>query len=463
MRPGLILLAGLWSLPEAAAQDVRRIYQEYCASCHGQNLQGGLGGSLVDGSWRHGADDDNVARVIRDGAVENGMPGFGGVLSEAQTRSLVVYIREMAAQAAERQTIFNRPTPAAVVRSEVHAYRLEPVAEGLEIPWSLAFLPDGRLLVTERDGRLRVVEHGRLHRAPVAGTPAVWAQGQGGLLAVAPHPDYATNGWIYLAYSDPGPGGTAMTAIVRGRIRDGRWTEQQDIFRAPHALYRRGGVHFGCRLVFQDGYLFFTIGDRGAQNEAQDLSRPNGKVHRVHDDGRVPADNPFVRTAGALPTIWTYGNRNPQGLALHPATGELWETEHGPRGGDELNVIRPGRNYGWPVITHGMNYNGTPITALTAQEGMEQPVLHWTPSIAVGDMVFYPGEAFPRWKHHLFVTTLAPEELRRLVIKDGRVTHEEVIFKGIGRVRAIIAGPDGSLYLGLEGPGRIVRLVPAEP
>ncbi|HRI82251.1 MAG TPA: PQQ-dependent sugar dehydrogenase, partial [Opitutaceae bacterium] len=268
MRPGLILLAGLWSLPEAAAQDVRRIYQEYCASCHGQNLQGGLGGSLVDGSWRHGADDDNVARVIRDGVVENGMPGFGDMLSEAQTRALVVYIREMAAQAAERQTSYNRPTPAAVVRSDVHAYRLETVAEGLEIPWSLAFLPDGRLLVTERDGRLRVIEHGRLQRAPVAGTPAVWAQGQGGLLAVAPHPDYEANGWIYLAYSDPGPGGTAMTAIVRGRIRDGRWTDQEDVFRAPHALYRRGGVHFGCRLVFQDGYLFFTIGDRGAQNEA---------------------------------------------------------------------------------------------------------------------------------------------------------------------------------------------------
>ncbi len=463
MRPGLILLAGLWSLPEAAAQDVRRIYQEYCASCHGQNLQGGLGGSLVDGSWRHGADDDNVARVIRDGVVENGMPGFGDMLSEAQTRALVVYIREMAAQAAERQTSYNRPTPAAVVRSELHAYRLETVAEGLEIPWSLAFLPDGRLLVTERAGRLRVIEHGRLHRAPVADTPAVWAQGQGGLLAVAPHPEHAANGWIYLAYSDPGPAGTAMTAIVRGRIRDGRWTDQQEVFRAPPSLYKRGGVHFGCRLVFQDGYLFFTIGDRGAQNEAQDLTQPNGKVHRVHDDGRVPADNPFVRTPGALPTIWTYGNRNPQGLALHPATGELWETEHGPRGGDELNLIRPGRNYGWPVITHGMNYNGTPITALTAKEGMEQPVLHWTPSIAVGDMVFYPGEAFPRWKHHLFVTTLAPEELRRLVIEDGRVTHEEVIFKGIGRVRAITAGPDGSLYLGLEGPGRIVRLVPAEP
>jgi glucose/arabinose dehydrogenase len=462
LRPALVTLLTLLFVAQAAAQEVRRIYREQCASCHGQNLEGGLGGSLVDGVWRHGADDESVARVIREGVVENGMPGYGAVLDEAQTRSLVVYIREMATQAAERQTDFNRPLPEAVVRSEVHAYRLETVAEGLEIPWSLAFLPNGWLLVTERAGRLRMIENGRLQSAPVTSTPTVWAQGQGGLLAVAPHPDHATNGWIYLAYSDVGPGGTAMTAIVRGRIRDGRWTDQQDIFRAPQALYKRGGVHFGCRLVFQDGYLFFTIGDRGAQNEAQDLGRPNGKVHRIHDDGRVPADNPLVRTRGAWPTIWSYGNRNPQGLALHPATGELWETEHGPRGGDELNVIRPGRNYGWPVITHGMNYNGTPITAFTAKEGMEQPVLHWTPSIAVGDMAFYTGAAFSQWQNNLFVTTLAPEELRRLVIEDGRVTHQEVIFKGIGRVRAIAEGPDGYLYIGLESPGRVVRLVPAE-
>jgi glucose/arabinose dehydrogenase len=453
----LLLLA--WPLP---AQDVRRIYQEYCASCHGPNLEGGLGGNLTDDTWKHGADDASLARVIRDGVVDNGMPGFGTMLDDPAVRALVVYIREMGTRAAERQTDFNRPTPDTVTRSEAHAYRLETVADGLEVPWSLAFLSDGRLLVTERAGRLRVIENGRLNSAPVAGTPAVWARGQGGLLAVAPHPEHATNGWIYLAYSEAGPDGTAMTVIVRGRIRENRWTDQQDIFRAPPALYKRGGVHFGCRLVFQGDYLFFTIGERGAQDDAQDLGRPNGKVHRVHADGRVPADNPFVETPGALPTIWTYGNRNPQGLALEPATGRLWETEHGPRGGDELNRIERGRNYGWPVITHGMNYNGTPITGLTAKAGLEQPVLHWTPSIAVGDMAFYAGEKFPRWQGNLFVTALAAEEVRRLVLAGGQVAHQEVLFKGIGRVRAITTGPDGFLYVGLEGPGRVVRLVPAE-
>ncbi len=454
---------GLMMACSLPAQEVRRIYQEHCASCHGVRLEGGLGGSLVDGVWVHGSDDESITRAIRAGLPEAGMPGFGAVLDAAQTRALVVYIREMSTQAEARGADFSRPTPASVTRSEAHAYRLEEVATGLEVPWSIAFLPDGRMLVTERAGRLRVVESGHPESLEVAGTPEVWARGQGGLLAVGVHPEYETKGWIYLAFSDPGAGGTAMTAIVRGRLREGRWGEQEEIYRAPAGLYKRGGVHFGCRLVFHDGYLFFTLGERGAPQDAQDLSRPNGKVHRIHDDGRVPADNPFVQTRGALPTIWTYGNRNPQGLALQPGTALLWETEHGPRGGDELNLIHPGRNYGWPVITHGMNYDGTPITGLTAREGMEQPVLHWTPSIAVGDMAFYAGDRFPRWQGNLFVTALAAEELRRLVMTDGRVTHQEVIFKGIGRVRSIAVGPDGYLYLGLESPGRVVRLVPAEP
>ncbi|MFM1851300.1 MAG: hypothetical protein RIS54_984 [Verrucomicrobiota bacterium] len=443
-------------------QDVRELYQTYCANCHGARLEGGLGGNLVDDTWKHGADDDSLTRVIREGVVDAGMPAFGATLDEAQVRGLVVYLREMGARAAAAQTEFSRPTPETVTTSEVQRFRLEVVTDRLEIPWSLAFLPDGRLLVTERAGRLRVITDDRLEPEPITGTPKVWAQSQGGLMAVAVHPENATNGWIYLAFSDPGSGASAMTAIVRGRIRDGRWVDQEDVFRIPAPYYKRGGVHFGCRMVLHDGYLFFTHGERGTATDAQDLSRPNGKVHRVHDDGRVPADNPFVGRGDAFATIWTYGNRNPQGLALEPATGRLWETEHGPRGGDELNVIEPGRNYGWPVITYGMNYNGTPITGETAREGMEQPVVHWTPSIAVGDIAFYLGDAFPSWKGNLFVTALAAEELRRLVIVDGRVTHQEVLFKGIGRVRSVVTGPDGALYLGLEGPGRVVRLVPAE-
>jgi aldose sugar dehydrogenase len=459
----LVLVAGLMGWSSAIqAKDVRQLYQESCAACHGEQMQGGLGSNLVDDLWKHGADDENIARVIRDGAAENGMPGFGSTLDPAQVRALVVYIREMGAQAERSQRVFNQPSTTTVSRVEEHAFRLEVITDQLEVPWSMAFLPNGNMLVTEREGRLRVIENGVLQANPVTGTPEVWAKGQGGLLAVAVHPEYATNGWIYLAYSDPGRDGTAMTAIVRGRLQNVKWTDQQDVFRVPAALYKRGGVHFGCRLVFHDGYLYFTHGERGSSEDAQNLTRPNGKVHRIHDDGRVPTDNPFVGQRGAFPTIWTYGNRNPQGLALRPGTDELWETEHGPRGGDELNVIRPGRNYGWPIITYGMNYNGTPITGLTAKEGMEQPVIHWTPSIAVGDMAFYDGTAFPRWAGNLLVTSLAAQELRRLVIEDGHVTHQEIIFKGIGRVRSVTVGPDGFVYLGLEAPGRIVRLVPAE-
>jgi glucose/arabinose dehydrogenase len=336
------------------------------------------------------------------------------------------------------------------------------VAENLETPWSLAFLPDGRMLVTEKAGRLRVVEDGQLVPEPVSGVPAVWAEGQGGLLDVAVHPRYADNGWIYLSFSDPGENGSAMTAVVRGRLRDGRFVDQETVYRAAPELYRRGPVHFGSRFVFDGGYLFFSIGERGQQTDAQDLSRPNGKVHRIHDDGRIPSDNPFVTRKDALPSIWSYGHRNPQGLARHPVTGELWDAEHGPRGGDELNLVEPGLNYGWPVITYGMNYDGTPMTDRTAQPGMEQPVTYWVPSIAVCAIDFYAGDRFPEWKHDLFVGALAQQELRRLVIENGEVTHQEVLFKNIGRVRDVVAGPDGYIYVAFNDPGRIARLVPAD-
>jgi glucose/arabinose dehydrogenase len=337
------------------------------------------------------------------------------------------------------------------------------VVEGVETPWSVAFLPDGRMLVTEKAGRLRIVDKGKLLPAPVSGTPTVWSKGQGGLLDVAVHPDYAKNGWIYLSYSDPGPDGSAMTAIVRGKLRDGQWVEQQQIYKAPVELYRTGDVHFGSRFVFDGkGHLFFSIGERGRGPDAQDVSRPNGKVHRINEDGTIPKDNPFVGKDGALATIWTYGNRNPQGLAQHPATGELWEAEHGPRGGDELNRLQPGRNYGWPVITYGMNYNGTPMTDETARQGMEQPVTYWTPSIAICAIDFYRGKAFPQWKDNLFVGALAFQEVRRLVLENGKVTHQEVLFKNVGRVRDVVSGPDGSIYVAFNQPDRIARIAPAK-
>jgi glucose/arabinose dehydrogenase len=465
-----LLLSASLALPwiscgyAAENREISRLYSENCAGCHGANLEGGQTDSLLDDTWKHPSDDESLSKIIREGFEQNGMPPMKGLLSEPEIRAMVVFMREKRQQAALKKTSFPKPEIGDTVETKKHKFHLETFLDGLATPWSMAWMPDGRILVTELPGSLRVVQSGKLLPQPIAGTPRVRAQGQGGLMEVALHPGYATNQWVYLAYSDPGSNDegkdVGMTAIVRGRIKDGRWTDEQTVFRAPMWTYKRGGVHFGCRLVFQNGYLFFPIGERGDKDNAQDLTRPNGKVHRIFDDGRIPPDNPFVGRSNAFATIWTYGNRNPQGLVPHPVTGELWETEHGPRGGDELNLIQKGRNYGWPIITYGMNYNGTPITDMTRKEGLEQPIIHWTPSIAVCGIDFYTGDKFPRWKHDLFVTGLAPEELRRLSIKDHAVTEQEIIFKNIGRVRDVATGPDGLLYVILNKPDKIVRMVP---
>jgi glucose/arabinose dehydrogenase len=316
------------------------------------------------------------------------------------------------------------------------------------------------MLVTELPGHLRVVEKGNA-APPVADTPGVRVDGQGGLLSVALHPGYPTNGWIYLSFSDRSADGNGLTAVVRGRLKENSWTDQETIFRAPEKFYRGGGIHFGSRFAFDDvGHLFFTMGERGQKQDAQDITRPNGKVHRVFDDGRIPPDNPFVNTSNAIPSIWSFGHRNPQGLTRHPVTGEIWEAEHGPRGGDEVNWIRPGLNYGWPLICWGMDYDGSPISAFTAKEGLEQPVTYWTPSLAVGAISFYSGDKFPRWKNNLFVTSLAAQELRRLVTDGHKVVSQEILFKNIGRLRDAANGPDGLLYLALNDPGKIIRLEP---
>ncbi len=470
-----LILALATALPSAApAQELSRnaqeLYVQLCAACHGRNLEGGSGGSLLEGGWFNAAGDDTqLEKIITQGLPEAGMPGFGDALDAPRVRALAVYLRERFVRAQERGTTFHRPAENVTVRSEAAAFRTETVVEGLNIPWSLAFLPGtSDMLIAERDGRLLLVRDGKLQPEPIAGTPRVVARGQGGLMVVQPHPDYAApgNGWLYLAFSDPGPGDTTMTAIVRGRIRDGRWTDEQQIYRAAPEHYTRAGHHFGVRLVFDQGYLFFGIGDRGQQHEAQDLGRPNGKMHRIHDDGRIPDDNPFVGRPGALPTIWSYGHRNPQGIVARPGTtGEslqIWLTEHGPRGGDELNLVQRGANFGWPVVTHGINYSGTPVSAETSRPGMVDPVVFWTPSIAVCGLEFYTGDRFPGWKNNLFVGGLRQEEVRRVVLEGDRVKSQEVIFRGIGRVRTIHQGPDGLLYVGLETPGRVIRLVPAE-
>ncbi len=345
------------------------------------------------------------------------------------------------------------------------AVGVETVASGLEHPWALAFLPDGRMLVTERPGRLRIVERDGRVSEPLAGVPRVVARGQGGLLDVALDPRFADNRLVYLSYAEPGTGGAAGTAVARGRLGEGRLEDVRVIYQQQPKV--RGSGHFGSRLVFaRDGTLFVTQGDRFAHRDgAQDLSIGIGKIVRIKPDGSVPRDNPFAGRAGARPEIWSYGHRNVQSAALHPQTGQLWTVEHGARGGDELNRPEAGKNYGWPVITYGVDYSGATIGEGTAKPGMEQPVYYWDPVIAPSGMTFYTGDAFPDWKGSIFIGSLDPGLLVRLTLEDGRVAREERYLGDLGeRIRDVRQGPDGLLYLLTDSSvGRILRVRPAAP
>lgn len=474
MHKSILAAIILIALPFAAAAqnsagegDIRELYDTNCASCHGDDGAGGAGQPLTDDVWLNGSSDADIARSIRDGIPDMGMPGWSEFLDEKQIRAMVIFIREMKMKSG--QEALQKSLEGDVVSAAGHAYTLEELGQGEGLLWSIAFTPDGAMLVTQRDGVLWRFADGE--RTAIKGIPEVWQHGQGGLLEVALHPDYAENRWIYLSYSESigaeEKGKEAgMTTVVRGKIAGDEWTAQETLFAVDGQHHTSSGAHYGSRFVFDDGYLYFAIGDRGRMQRAQDLDRPNGKIYRIHDDGRVPNDNPFVGTEGALPEIWSYGHRNPQGMDMDPATGLLWNSEHGPRGGDEINLVEKGKNYGWPVITYGMNYNGTPITHETHREGMEQPKLHWTPSIAVAGIDFYEGDAFPGWTGKLLAGGMASEELHLLTIENGEVTSDEVILKGRGRIRDVASGPDGFIYLLLNGgsprKGKIVRMVPAD-
>lgn len=357
-------------------------------------------------------------------------------------------------------------TQAEVIDSSAHRFRVETIADGLERPWAVAQLPDGSFLVTERRGRLLLVESPGATPREISGVPSVVARGQGGLLDVALHPNYAENGWIYLAYSKP-IGDGSHTAIARAKLQDDRLADLEMIFDPPADQATGSGLHFGCRMAFDGrGHIFFSIGDRGGptnpDNPAQSLSSVAGKIHRLHDDGRVPADNPFVGRKDAMPSIWAYGSRNAQGLAYDAATGRLWETEHGPRGGDELNLIRKGVNYGWPLAGYGINYNGTTITEHKSLPGMEDPVVQWTPVIAASGLALYRGDKFPRWRGNLFAGGLGSKRMVRIELNNAAVTEQEILLQGTGRIRDVRSFDDGFLYVVYDEPGKVVRLVPAE-
>ena len=342
---------------------------------------------------------------------------------------------------------------------------VETVVTGLTMPWATAFLPNGDMLVTERAGKLRLVKDGKLDPIEIAGLPKVFYRGQGGLLDVVLHPDYAKNGWIYLSYSSPkaegeeGEDNGANTALMRAKLKDHALTDVQVIFKALPNV--KSTPHFGGRIVFdKKGYVFLSLGERGRQDASQELSKDQGKVVRLHEDGKIPTDNPFVNTPGAKPEIWSYGHRNPQGMVMNYSTGVLWEHEHGPQGGDELNIVEKGKNYGWPLITYGIGYDNSIISKDTAMVGLEQPVIYWKPSIAPCGMDFITSDKYKGWKGDLLVGSLKFNYLQHLVMKGNKVLRREIILEKIGRVRDIRQGPDGYIYVVLENSGSIVRILP---
>ncbi len=474
----LALAAAPLQAQPPAPRAATALYEQLCAACHGEHMEGGKARAFARGSSDAPAPDTAaLAQAIRRGVPAAGMPAFGHALSAAEIQALATLIRETAVRSGSPTPRQSQPLPTTVQHSQEHAYRIEAVVRGLDVPWSIAFLPDGHMLFTERSGELFVVAPraggwGAPRR--VAGVPPVRVEHEGGLMAVLPHPQFAHNRWLYLTLSDRWRDSPlSNTKVVRARLKlkgpQPRLVEHQTVFAAAPQTYSEQGVNFGGRMLFDGPHLFFSFGERGELGQAQDLSRPNGKLHRVLDDGGIPSDNPFVGRVvdgrRALGSIWSYGHRNPQGLARNPADGALWESEHGPRGGDELNHVKRSLNYGWPLATHGINYDGTPVSAHTQRPGMQGPVLHWTPSIAVSALHFYGGDAFPRWRNQLFVGSLAQQELRRMVVEGDRVLHQELLLQDLGRIRDIATGPDGLLYLALELPGEpsiIARLLPVE-
>lgn len=352
------------------------------------------------------------------------------------------------------------------VQTERHTLSLETISEGLNHPWGIAFLPSGDMLVTERSGTLNIITQDG-NKTPIQGTPEVVAKSQGGLLDVNIDPNYADNGWVYISYSEPDPDGGKgnSTAVMRGKIDGDKWTEGEVIFR--QAPKYESNAHFGSRLVFSpEGHLFITLGDRYSRMEdAQTLDNHHGKVIRIWPDGSIPEDNPFVGQTNALEEIWSYGHRNVQGAAIHPDTGELWTIEHGPQGGDEVNIPKAGKNYGWPTITYGEDYGGGEIGIGTHKEGMEQPFYYWLPSIATAGSIFYTGDKFPKWKGDLLVTALRGQTIARLDLEEGRVLHEERMLEDATsfRIRDIEQGPEGFLYILTDADsGQLIKLSPVK-
>ena len=436
-------------------------YRKYCADCHGKYLE-----EFVDRTWLYGNSQEAVFSSIKYGNDEDGMPAYDTTFTDEEIYELTDFILNDAVRIAQNKP--ENATLSDLIQSEDLAFRLDTLVRGLDIPWGLELLPNGDVLITERSGKLLLwtANKGKGQTVDdlqeISGLPAIKAKGQGGLLDIKLHPNYAENAWLYLSFSKPSftNSRASTTAVIRAKLDNYQLVNLTEIFVAEP--YVTSSHHFGSRLEFDEqGYLYVSVGDRGRRDDyPQTLDNQCGKIHRIKDDGTIPSDNPFVNHPTASPSIWSYGHRNPQGLARHPQTGDIWEHEHGPRGGDEINRIEKALNYGWPIISYGINYSGTRFTKITEKEGMEQPILHWTPSIAPCGMDFVNHEKYGAWNGDILSGSLKFEYVNRSVMDGNKVIREEKILEGIGRVRVIKMGTDGYIYIGVEAPGAIYKLLP---
>ncbi len=501
IRPAALLLMGLLASGAGTAGPLfellggdraARLYAKQCAVCHGDDLGGAAQGpALVGAPLRRGDSVAELERSIADGSPELGMPAWAGTLEADRIKSLAILVAERRRNFSDDDFRMDKQLalPAGPVAAERATFRLEVVATGIDpYPFSIAPLPSGDILLTEKKRGLSIVHPDGTRSVPIAGAPETSDKGniRGGLdygigwhLDVKPHPNYRENGWVYLHHTDLctdcrrrkmlGFFAKSMNRLVRGRIEGGRWVDQEVIWSAPEKFYHPNpDLAAGGRIAFDNnGHVYLSVGIKRGDKGVQDLGSPYGKIHRVRDDGTIPPDNPFVDTPGALPSVWSYGHRNPQGLEFDPRTGSLWSTEMGPRGGDEINRIERGKNYGWPLHSLGMNYDGNPVGPKRGRgvdlSRIQRPVVDLTPSPAVSSFVIYAGHAFPGWRGDFLVGSLKATELYRIEIDGGRHVRTEVLLTDLARIRDVEVGPEGWLYLLLEHAtgGQIVRLVPA--
>lgn len=462
--PAVIMLITCCFAYRSYAQNGATIYKTYCAGCHGPQLKGASATTLIKKEWKHGGSKKSIITTVTNGVPKTEMIKFSGSLSAKEIEAVANYVVN-AQTSASKATV---TAQTAALHSKLYTLKVEKlVSEGIKTPMGIEFVDSKHALISGKTGELRWMVNGKLDVQPITGIPKTYADDMvGGYMDIALDPKYSANGWVYLSFShnstnSPDKNTPGMTKIVRGKIRDHQWVEEQTLFEVQDSLKVKGGTRWGCRFLFdKQGYLYFSIGDMNREHDSQILSRPSGKTYRIYPDGSIPKDNPLYGQENMLQAIYTWGNRNVQGIAQHPVTGVIYASEHGPKGGDELNILKKGANYGWPIITYGIDYSGKIISNDTAKEGLEQPITYWTPSIAVCALEFVTGNRFPKWQNNLLVTALGFQELRRLVIDGDKVLEQELLMKNQGRVRDVKIGPDGALYVLINAPDAVLRILP---